>query len=110
MIVKYLHERKEVDYSYCENSEPNKLNLEYYVLEEEGGGMPTPGALGRGARYGLMVVMGNSSSPLESRSLRDVTPIEAEARRYARILADHYVTPCGMMDVIEDLVAEGASL
>ena len=110
MIVKYLHERKEVDCSIYENSKPDTMTLEYYVLEEDGGCAARQEAAGFGARYGLMVVMNGSQAPLESRALRDVTPDAAEARRYARILAEHYVTPCGMLDVMEDLVAGAASL
>ena len=113
MLVKYLHERKEVNYSLSENNRPSTLTLEYYVLEEESGGiagMDSKDRVDIGARYGVMVVMNDNHASTESRSLRDVTYCEAEARDYARILADHYVTPCGMLDVMEDLVADAASL
>lgn len=110
MLVKYLHERKEVNCSEIESNKQRKLTLEYYVLREDSDTKATTIGAGIGDRYGVMVVMDNSVASRESRVLHDVTPYETEARKYAQILAEHCVTPCVMLDVMEDLVAGAASL
>ena len=110
MLVKYLHERKEIDNSQNTGCKPSKLTLEYYVLEEEGDGMTSYISAESCAHYGVMVVLNDSLASPETKFLRDVTPYEAEARKYARILAENCVTPCGLLDVMEDLVADAVSL
>jgi hypothetical protein len=107
--VLYLQEHREITPAYDDPAQASKkITLDYYLMENEVGyeiynsGKARAETV-RGAGYGIRITKAEGAA-FEEISAPDITVEQTRARRLIRLLADNDVTPCGLPDVLEELL------
>ena len=113
-MTNYIHEQKEISYTVWDNgaasNDTRTMRLSYYAREYENEwGYHAVGndkaALVNIVAYGIGIIK-TESGALEEEYIAGVTGDAAAAREIVKLLADNCVTPCGLADVLSDILDE----
>lgn len=101
MLKKYL-ERQLLVESYDEVRLKDPIELEYYLIESEAENITLNDS---GRTYGLGIVRRIGDKCFEEKIVRNYSSSPDETRTVLELLAGNSVTPCCMLQVLDDLLA-----
>lgn len=101
MVSKFLEKKVEIECDEPYQRTSSRLELEYYLLEREGG---KSGDNGSEKTYGIEILKKNNGILNEAKQYENIFNTREKTKGLVKLLAENTVTPLALPYILDDLL------